>query len=31
MKDLMTIIILVGYMVILLRQLKKDYKNLKGE
>ena len=31
MKDLITIIILVGYMVILLRQLKKDYKNLKGE
>jgi hypothetical protein len=31
MKDIMTIIILVGYMVILLRQLKKDYKNLKGE
>lgn len=31
MKDLITIIILVGYMVILLRQVKKDYKNLKGE
>lgn len=31
MKDIMIIIILVGYMVILLRQLKKDYKNLKGE
>lgn len=31
MKDIMAIIILVGYMVILLRQLKKDYKNLKGE
>jgi hypothetical protein len=29
MKDLFTFIILVGYMVILLRQLKKDYKNLK--
>lgn len=29
MKDLITIIILVGYMVILLRQFKKDYKNLK--
>lgn len=31
MKDLITFIILVGYMVILLRQFKKDYKNLKGE
>lgn len=31
MKDLFTIIILVGYVLILLRQLKKDYKNLKGE
>lgn len=31
MKDILAIIILVGYMVILLRQLKKDYKNLKGE
>jgi hypothetical protein len=31
MKDLFTFIILVGYMVILLRQFKKDYKNLKGE
>lgn len=31
MKDLITIIILVGYMVILLSQFKKDYKNLKGE
>lgn len=31
MKDLITIIILVEYMVILLRQFKKDYKNLKGE
>lgn len=29
MKDLFTFIILVGYMFILLRQLKKDYKNLK--
>lgn len=29
MKDLFTFIILVGYMVILLRQFKKDYKNLK--
>lgn len=29
MKDLFTFIILVGYMLILLRQLKKDYKNLK--
>lgn len=31
MKDLFTFIILVVYMVILLRQFKKDYKNLKGE
>lgn len=29
MKDLFTFIILVGYMFILLRQFKKDYKNLK--
>lgn len=30
-KDVFTLIVLVGYVVILLRQLKKDYKNLKGE
>lgn len=29
MKDLFTFIILVGYVVILLRQTIKDYKNLK--
>lgn len=30
-KDILTFIILIEYMVIIIRQVIKDYKNLKGE